>query len=427
MEIFHSLQIDPAFENGEPNAVVKGWLINSMDPKLVKNFIRFSTAKAVWDNIAITYFDGTDTSQEDRVYTFLDGLDDRLDKIRADVLQIQPFPTNGTSLCTSSREDLRQSVMMMNEDTISGGAMLSRGGHKPQHQLSFQSPSNGKPNTTTKPKGKEEAAHIVGMQNTPKKHASNYMVIQIAEPQLSLVPQQESSISTSEQAIDHMTFDPCDFLKPPNQNEYEIIGRGTKREGLYYMDDFSYVKERHIWLWHNRLGHPHFVFEIYFQEHGLHHETSCSQTPQQNGVAERKNRHILEITRALLTAAYVPKRFGDAMNAVYLMNRLPSRVLHYKTPLQVLAQHVTLPSVLMLPPRKFGCVTYVHLHKNQRTKLDPCVVRCVFLGYAAHKKGYRCYDPATRRLYTTMDVTFIESRISSLLNLPTPFFVGDDK
>ena len=97
------------------------------------------------------------------------------------------------------------------------------------------------------------------------------------------------------------------------------------------------------------------------------------------------------------------------MTAVYLMNRLSSRVWHYKTPLQVLAQHVTLPSVLMLPPRKFGCVTYVHIHKNQRTKLDPCDVRCVFLGYAAHKKGYRCYDPVTRRLYTTMDVTFIES------------------
>ncbi|KAL6316149.1 hypothetical protein AAG906_015979 [Vitis piasezkii] len=57
-------QTDPAFRKWRTeNAVVKGWLINSMDPKLVNNFIRFSTAKAVWDNIAITYFDGTDTSQ----------------------------------------------------------------------------------------------------------------------------------------------------------------------------------------------------------------------------------------------------------------------------------------------------------------------------------------------------------------------------
>ena len=45
------------------NAVVKGWLINSMDTRLIGNFIRFPTAKAVQDNIATTYFDGTDTSQ----------------------------------------------------------------------------------------------------------------------------------------------------------------------------------------------------------------------------------------------------------------------------------------------------------------------------------------------------------------------------
>ena len=43
--------------------LVKGWLINSIDPRLISNFIRFPTQKAVWDNIATTYFDGTNTSQ----------------------------------------------------------------------------------------------------------------------------------------------------------------------------------------------------------------------------------------------------------------------------------------------------------------------------------------------------------------------------
>lgn len=62
----------------------------------------------------------------------------------------------------------------------------------------------------------------------------------------------------------------------------------------------------------------------------------------------------------------------------------------------------------MLPPRTFGCVVYVHLPKNQRTKLDPCARRCLFLGYAAHQKGCRCYDPITQRTYVTMDVTFLE-------------------
>jgi hypothetical protein len=63
----------------------------------------------------------------------------------------------------------------------------------------------------------------------------------------------------------------------------------------------------------------------------------------------------------------------------------------------------------MLPPRVFGCVAYVHLHKNQRSKLDPYALRCLFLGYAVHQKGYRCYDPSTRGMYVTMDVTFVES------------------
>jgi len=88
---------------------------------------------------------------------------------------------------------------------------------------------------------------------------------------------------------------------------------------------------------------------------------------------------------------------------------MPSKVLDFKTPLQVLSQHVTLPSLLLIKPRVFGCVAFIHLHKNQRTKLEPCVVRCIFLGYGTNKKGYRCYDPNKKRVYVTMDVTFVES------------------
>lgn len=61
----------------------------------------------------------------------------------------------------------------------------------------------------------------------------------------------------------------------------------------------------------------------------------------------------------------------------------------------------------MILPRIFGCVVFVLLHKNQRTELDPCVVRCLFLGYDL-QKGYRCFDSATKRTYITMDVIFLE-------------------
>ena len=104
-----------------------------------------------------------------------------------------------------------------------------------------------------------------------------------------------------------------------------------------------------------------------------------------------------ETSRALLLGAMVLScHWGDTMaTAVYLINRLPYKILHFKTPLQILSTHISLPSILMLPLRIFWCVAFVHLHKNQRTKLDPCVVRCLFLGYGLHKKGFRCYDPTT--------------------------------
>lgn len=70
-------------------------------------------------------------------------------------------------------------------------------------------------------------------------------------------------------------------------------------------------------------------FQAYFQSHALLHETSCSQTPQQKGIAERKNRHIFEIARALLIGAHVPSRYWEDVvaTAVHLLNHMPTEVL----------------------------------------------------------------------------------------------------
>lgn len=65
--------------------------------------------------------------QEDRVYLFLDGLDDRLDNVRADVLQMQPFPTVEQAYARVRREDMRQAVMMAHTDTTNAAAMVSHG------------------------------------------------------------------------------------------------------------------------------------------------------------------------------------------------------------------------------------------------------------------------------------------------------------
>lgn len=90
---------------------------------------------------------------------------------------------------------------------------------------------------------------------------------------------------------------------------------------------------------------------------------TCPHTPQQNGVTERKNCHILETARALLLGASVPKVFWpEAVTyAVYVINRMPSRVVGFRTPLQVFTQHVQVVSTHTLTPRVFGCVACVHI------------------------------------------------------------------
>ena len=70
-------------------------------------------------------------------------------------------------------------------------------------------------------------------------------------------------------------------------------------------------------------------FISFMSQHGILHQSSCVYIPQQNGVAEHKNLHLIETTRTLLHY-HVPFRFwGDAvLTACYFINRMPSSVLH---------------------------------------------------------------------------------------------------
>ena len=77
---------------------------------------------------------------------------------------------------------------------------------------------------------------------------------------------------------------------------------------------------------------------MFLTEKGIQHQSTCRDTPQQNGIAERKNCHLLEIARSITFSIHVPKYlWGDAiLTACYLINRMPTRVLQYITPLACL-------------------------------------------------------------------------------------------
>ena len=142
-------------------------------------------------------------------------------------------------------------------------------------------------------------------------------------------------------------------------------------------------------------------------------DRTCVDTPQQKGVAERKNRHLLEVTRALLFQTYVPRSYwGEAvLTATYLINRLSSRVLEGVTPIQLMTTfYPSIPMLTSLQNRVFGCPAFVHVHSPYRGKLDPRAIKCVFIGYAPNKKGYKCYHPQSRKVYVSKDVTFHETK-----------------
>ncbi|RVW98483.1 Retrovirus-related Pol polyprotein from transposon RE1 [Vitis vinifera] len=133
----------------------------------------------------------------------------------------------------------------------------------------------------------------------------------------------------------------------------------------------------------NAREYYHNILGSYLLENGIVHQSSCIDTPQKNGVAERKNRHLMEVARSLMIASNVPKQlWGEAvLTETYLINRMPSRILQFKTPCQILlAAYPSAQIISSIPIKVFGCTAFVHIHKSQRSKLDPTATKCIFLG-----------------------------------------------
>jgi hypothetical protein len=139
---------------------------------------------------------------------------------------------------------------------------------------------------------------------------------------------------------------------------------------------------------------------------GTIHQTSYTDTPEQNDVAERKHRHIVETAHSLLLSASVPSEFwGEVvLTAVSLINTITSSHSLGLSPFEKLYGHVPNYSSF----RVFGCTCFVLRPRAECSKLSSRSVICVFMGYGEGKKGYRCFDPITYKLYVSRHVVFLE-------------------
>ncbi len=145
----------------------------------------------------------------------------------------------------------------------------------------------------------------------------------------------------------------------------------------------------------------------FFEKIGISHHVSCPHTHQQNGSAERKHRLIVEVGLALLAYASMPLKYWDEafLAATHIINRIPSRILQYDTPLKRLFNHKPNYSSF----RIFGCACWPNLRPYNAHKLQFRSMQYVFLGPSHTHNGYKCLDIATGRIYISRDVVFDEN------------------
>ena len=149
-------------------------------------------------------------------------------------------------------------------------------------------------------------------------------------------------------------------------------------------------------------------FQEYLASKRIEHQLTVPHSPQQNGVAERQNRTLMESARAMLSHSNLPNKFwAEAIATVaYLRNCTTTSANEVQlTPFEKWYGHK--PNISHL--RVFGCAAYSHVPNKERGKVDKKAQRMCFIGYSKNPKGYRLIDLSTNKVVTRRDVVFNET------------------
>ena len=154
-------------------------------------------------------------------------------------------------------------------------------------------------------------------------------------------------------------------------------------------------------------------FNAFLHERGISHLCTVPYTPQRNGVAERKNRTLLEMARCMVKGKHPPNKFWmeAVMCAHYVLNYCPTKMLRVITPYEAWNKRKPMVSHM----RIFGCLAYALVPSQQRHKLDDKANKCIFVGYSGESKGYRLFHPLTNNIIVSRDVIFAENSAYPLL------------
>jgi hypothetical protein len=164
-----------------------------------------------------------------------------------------------------------------------------------------------------------------------------------------------------------------------------------------FQQDVECLLNRKILAIQTNWGGEYENLNSFFTKVSISHLVSCPHTHQQNGAAERKHRHIVDPGLSLLSHASMPLKFWDEayLTTTFLINRTPSRVISYQTPLERWLDEKPDYSFL----RSFGSACWSNLRPYNTRKLSFRSKIFVFVGYSNQHKGCKCLDPSTGRVY----------------------------
>lgn len=147
-------------------------------------------------------------------------------------------------------------------------------------------------------------------------------------------------------------------------------------------------------------------FKEFFRLEGIVHQLTADYTPEQNGVAERFNRTLVEMARCMLLQSKLPPTFwAEAiLTACYIRNRCPTKALGKGVPYTAWTGKVPTASHF----KTFGSVAHMLEKGKNLGKFDSKTKKCIFIGYSLESKAYRLWDPIAKRILKSRDVKFLD-------------------
>jgi hypothetical protein len=148
-------------------------------------------------------------------------------------------------------------------------------------------------------------------------------------------------------------------------------------------------------------------FQTHLREKGIISQLTPPGTPQLNGVAERRNRTLLDMVRSMMSISELPISFwGYALEtSVYILNRIPTKSVP-KTPYEMWTSKK--PSLNHF--KIWGCPT--HVKKFNVDKLESKTEKCLFVGYPKMSSGFYFYNPSEKKVFVSRNATFLEEEYS---------------